>query len=269
MPGVKTRLGKNRGIRSGSKSSRYLLRGNIGGGTSGSGNLYQNQIPRIPTVSRLSSLAIGGGVVSRLRAPSLPRLPSIPGIKQLGVSMPAIVYPRTGVVMFDRSVIRTNWNAIVRSPIQRHANYIRILARRSIRRRPFGVASAPGTPPHSHWAGRTPPFKQIFNIPYGRTGQIVGMVGYGGRPAVPGLHEYGGFARRTFANPSRITQFQPRGPNGQFLPWPAHIPTHVTRTVRYPRRPFMWPAFREARRQLPRIWSMTARGGGRIASGII
>jgi hypothetical protein len=141
------------------------------------------------------------------------------------------------------------------------------IARGSIKRRSGRKPSPVGTPPYSHTntadsrygkshvtrggrrIARTPPFKQIFSLPFRfGTSVIVGMVGYTriSNP-VPGLHEHGGIARRkVFTNLG-----QRRLRSGQ---WGKSQITYRPKMVRYPKRPFMEPALQKARSRLPRLW---------------
>jgi len=156
-----------------------------------------------------------------------------------------------GMIYFDRNIIRTNWKRINRTPLQRAANLVRVIARRSIRHRRYGTTSAPGTPPYSHRPGNTPPFKMIYAAPtfWGTNAQVlVGMVGFGSQPAVPGLHEHGGFAIRQ--GPPRWRTIRGR----------RVFQRGVSRRVYYPPRPFMWPALLHARQSIPQMWrGITAR----------
>src|SRR5678809_1271317 len=98
--------------------------------------------------------------------------------------------PRVVLQYFDRSVIRTNWKKINRTPLQTAGVMVMREARQSIKRRVTlrGKPSPAGTPPYSRKAGSVPPFKQIYSLPYYLgTSVIVGMVGYGGKgEPVPG-----------------------------------------------------------------------------------
>lgn len=174
------------------------------------------------------------------------------------------------MVFFDRNIIKHNWRAINRNPMQRAGNLIRMRARGSIRRvRRNAPPSPPGTPPRSRWGAtlkkaagpkqaRTVPFKMIYNVPiHMDTGQIIGMVGFNTNPAgempVPGLHEHGGRAVRMLWNRRRFREVQRRDVKGRFAPKRAKK-KFVRRTARYPKRPFMWPALIYARQKIPRLW---------------
>lgn len=163
---------------------------------------------------------------------------------------------KAGIQLLDRKVIKTRWSRINRDPMQRAGNKVRMIARGSIRRRSSSKPKAKrkpspaGEPPRSWTQGKTPPFKMIFNLPHGRmgVGQIIGMVGFGGTGMpVPGIQEHGGLVRRRVfvKGPQRRTK------KGQFGRR-KNIP--VTKTVRYPKRPFMEPALMKAKSQLPRFW---------------
>lgn len=139
------------------------------------------------------------------------------------------------LVTFDRSVIRSNWSRMNRRPLGRAGMLVRRIARGSIRRRKAGKYSPAGSPPFSHWPGGTPPFKMIYSVPDRLgTSEVVGMVGFGGSPPTPGLHEHGGTAVR-----------------GTFLTGPRKGQKLV---ARYRPRPFMAPALKKGRDKMPQYW---------------
>jgi hypothetical protein len=170
------------------------------------------------------------------------------------------IQPRLHFVYFDRSVIKTNWNAINRTPLQRAANLIRIIARRSIKRRKNpNLHSAPGQPPYSHDLTSTvPAFKQIYNLPFNfGSSQIIGMVWHDSVPPTPGLHELGGRAPRWVRNKNRFLSQQPRTSTGQFAR--KDQPRLIRKSVRYPQRPFMVPAMNKAKDIIPKFWRNSLR----------
>jgi hypothetical protein len=77
---------------------------------------------------------------------------------------------------------------------------------------------------------------------------MVGMVGYRKiGPAVPGLHEHGGTARRKV-----FTQLgQRRLKSGRYGKKATMFKSAM---VHYPQRAFMMPALMRARRRLPKLW---------------
>jgi len=143
------------------------------------------------------------------------------------------------LVTFDRSVIRSNWSRMNKRPLGRAGGLVRRIARGSIKRRKKKTThSTSPAPPYSHQEGKTPPFKMIFNLPHQLgTSEIVGMVGFGGNQAVPGLHEHGGYQQ----------QHVYRAVAGKVV-------KKKSRIVRYPKRPFMAPALRRAREKYPQYW---------------
>lgn len=160
--------------------------------------------------------------------------------------------PSTKMTWFDRNVIKTRWPKFNKSRLQHAGNLVMRIARGSIKRRRKlrGKPSAPGTPPYSRQPGSVPPFKQIFSVPYRLgTSVIVGMVGYGSPNPAPGLQEHGGsavrnvYSRNAFAN-HRLRKIRNRG---------SRV-TYQRRLVKYPERPFMWPALKKAREALPHLW---------------
>jgi hypothetical protein len=242
MPGYKIRSGSARGVRGGSLTPRGSMRGGVG--------LSQFRVTR-------------SGVRSpRVRA----RLPQM-GSPRVHLGGGIVIHPRLHFVTFDRNIIKSNWSAINRTPLQAAANLIRIIARRSIKRRKSRTPSTPGTPPFSHYPGKTPPFKQIFNYPY-RLGssQIIGMVGYPRLgPPVPWLHEHGGRANRRVINKARYARSQPRNSRGQYTKY--NLPKFIKRNVKYPQRPFMVPALQAARGKLSRFWVNSLRRKAYIGRG--
>lgn len=160
------------------------------------------------------------------------------------------VAPKFKLQWFDRSVIRTRWPRINKNPLQKAGNLVMRIARGSIKRRSKlrGKPSAPGTPPYSRQPGGTPPFKQIFSVPMRLgTSVIIGMVGYGSSNPAPGLQEHGGTAMRAvFTNTG-----QKRLKSGRYG---HNRVTYKKKLVKYPQRPFMWPALLRARAVLPAMW---------------
>jgi hypothetical protein len=157
---------------------------------------------------------------------------------------------RAKLVYFDRDIIKRNWKRINRTPLTRAGNLVRMNARESIRRAgPRSPPSAPGTPPRSRRQGRTPPFKMIYSLPqHLYTSVLIGMVGFGGYPAVPGLEEHGGFARRTAFVPVGRRHLK-KGGTGAMVFKRKPVGAH------YPERPFMRPALRKAIPRLPLMWA--------------
>ena len=207
----------------------------------------------------------------RLRTPKVgfhaPQL----GLPRIHLGPLITIHPRLQFVEFNRDIIRTNWNRINRTPLQKAANLVRIIARRSIKRRKAKTPSPVGTPPYSHMGlkGATPPFKMIYNYPINLgTGQIIGMVGFNsqrfGDPPVPSLHEHGGRARRMIYNPARRGAIQPRTTTGKFAPFPNK--KFIPKRVRYPLRPFMRPALIKASPYISRFWR-NSLGGGKAYQG--
>ena len=247
MPGVRRRFGSARGIGSGSAVPRGGMRGGF----------------------KLQGMTARGG---RVRMPRVnAQLPQL-GSPRVHIGPLITVHPRLHFVAFNRNIIRQNWNAINRNPLQRAANLIRIIARRSIKRRKSRVPSAPGTPPFSHmsFGGKTPPFKQIYNWPINfGTGQIIGMVGFDtlglSGPPVPGLHEHGGRAQRRLYNRKRLNRPQPRSQTGQYQKYSE--PKFIKKTVRYPQRAFMLPALMKARKILPHFWANSLRRRAYVGRG--
>jgi len=167
---------------------------------------------------------------------------------------------RFRMVFFDRSIIRTNWSAINRNPMQRAGVLIRTIARRSIRHvtRRTTPPLPPGQPPRSRAPGR--PFKMIFSVPKNAgTGVVVGMVGFDSR-GVPGRQEHGG------AFPVEQPMFGFRMVRSRYGGhFRARRLLGRRRVIgRFPSRPFMQPALRRASTQIPGFWrNAFTRVGGR------
>lgn len=163
------------------------------------------------------------------------------------------IKPQMKIHYFDRNIIKTRWRRMNKNPLHHAGALVMRIARGSIRRRTKlrGKPSRPGSPPFSRQPGKLPPFKQIFWKPFNLgTSVIVGMVGYGGQPAVPGLHEHGGIAnRKVFIDGGRR-----RTKSGQYG---RKRIIYKTKAVRYPQRPFMTPALWRARQRLPQLWAMS------------
>lgn len=158
--------------------------------------------------------------------------------------------PNFKMSWFDRDVIKTRWPKFNKNPLQHAGNLVMRIARGSIKRRTKlrGKPSQAGTPPYSRQPGSTPPFKQIFSVPFRfGTSVIIGMVGYGNPNPAPGLQEHGGTAQRTvFTNLGRKRLKSGRmGRNRR---------SFKRQLVKYPQRPFMWPALMRAKAVLPGMW---------------
>ena len=154
---------------------------------------------------------------------------------------------------FDRSIIRTRWKRFNRDPLMMAGALIMRIARNSIKRRKEGGKPGPvGQPPRSRKPGSLPPFKMIFFKPYNLgTSVVVGMVGFGGQPAVPGLHEQSrqsGMARRKVFR--RIGQRRLKSGKYGKIGY-----TYKPEMVKYPARPFMGPAMLKGKSKLPPLWA--------------
>lgn len=181
--------------------------------------------------------------VPKFIPPGVRLTPYFPGTPQrilaggvlIGISM-------NGYVLFNRDVIKMNWGAINYTPIVQAGLYVRGIARKSIKHRPFRTyrywrpRQGPG-PPRSRSSKR--PFKLIYSVPdFTGTRVYVGMVGFGpkyffGGQPVPGIHEHGAVIR--------VRRKDRAG---------------VSRKVKYvyPKRAFMGPALDKAMRKIPWFW---------------
>lgn len=167
--------------------------------------------------------------------------------------------PSTKMTWFDRNVIRTRWPKFNKDPLQHAGNLVMRIARGSIKRRTKlrGKPSIAGSPPYSRQPGSTPPFKQIFSVPF-RFGYsvAVGMIGYGNPNPPPGLHEHGGAAQRNVFSSNSFTSNQRRKRSTR-----GFRTTYKRKLVKYPQRPFMWPALLRAKEVLPSMWSNSISHG--------
>ncbi len=164
------------------------------------------------------------------------------------------------LTFFNRDIIRTNWRAINQNPMTRAGLLVRRIARNSIRHTPNRQTppNPPGGFPRSRAASR--PFKLIFSVPkITGTGVLVGMVGFNSEGR-PGWHEHGGSGR----------VLQPvwgwrmvRSRHGGFFRTRRLLAMRPV-VAHYPARPFMYPALRRARPQIPGFWrnALTRVRGG-------
>lgn len=184
--------------------------------------------------------------------------------------MPIGIKPKFKLEYFDRSIIKKNWRKINESPIKKAGLQVRKIARGSIRRgnlkgkgkgNPFERAkserkpSKAGKPPKSWGRGKSPPFKMIYSVPNRLgTSAVVGMIGFGGSNPVPGLMEHGGTGRRRVFVTTNKQRRTKKGRFGKKLRKP------MIKTVRYPERPFMFPALMKAKDRMPQLWKGSLKG---------
>lgn len=183
------------------------------------------------------------------------RMPRVSGLfVYSGSVIPPINFnlnPR--MTYFDRSIIRSNWSAINRTPLTLVGVKVMYAARNSIKTRAGKKsryqASPKGTPPYSHMRGKTARFKQIFSKPNSRgTSVIVGMVGYNPADPVPGAHELGlRLTRSVIKSRKRKRDKRGRYTGGYDI-------QRQRQMVKYPKRPFMVPALHKVKTQFPTLW---------------
>lgn len=171
--------------------------------------------------------------------------------------MSVSVTVRSSLIYFDRNIIKKKWQVMNKDPMEKASNIVMVIARRSIRnqaKRHLGVKrrtpSKPGRAPYSWQPGKLPPFKMIFAewLHYNplQVSRIVGMVGLGSDPPIPGLHEHGGTALRNV----QIIQAR-RTKSGRMT---SPKVTRRNMVVKYPARPFMRPALNKARAYYSELW---------------
>lgn len=170
---------------------------------------------------------------------------------------------------FDRSIIKRNWRNINEGPLKKAGLLVRRIARNSIRRRAYGNPSAPGTPPHSHVPGKTPPFKMIYSVPdYFGASVVIGMVGFN-KPGVPapGVQEHGLTVTRT-VDTSYQKRPKKRGPKKRLTAQQIQAIRKkkikagviIKQRINLKERPFMAPALKKAAPTLPAMWRNSVGG---------
>jgi len=164
---------------------------------------------------------------------------------------------------FDRSIIKRNWKAINRSPLQRAGVYVRRKMRDLIRKDTSKKQkpSKPGKPPKARPYKGGYPFRLIYSVPdqyHSRV--IIGHVGWGANQTPMELHEFGktkrvsviirqpgkrlkSAAARAAARRKYLSGAIPQ----KFIP-------RTTRLVRYPKREFAHPALMKTISKLPALW---------------
>lgn len=170
------------------------------------------------------------------------------------------VKSNSGMVMFDRGIIKRRWKQMHAGPLKRAGLMTRKFAVQSIRKRQkpkkgkSGKPSPPGTAPRSRASGH--PMRRIFSVSdMFNTRETVGVLGFGGGGnAVPGLHEQGGFAtRRLFIKKETFKHKGTKKTTGKYAAKITRTKA-VRRVVRYDKRPFMMPALLKARSKFPELW---------------
>ncbi len=166
---------------------------------------------------------------------------------------------------FHKDIIKTNWSAIVESPLKRAGLLVRRIERQAIRRdttkkqRP----SKPGRPPKSRHPQDL--FRQIYSVPDAKKGQVlIGHRGLYGGQTVMEIHEFGQTAtrkvrvlpgsskRRRIKDPQQRKKVAAMYAAGS-LRSVNKPPSYRTVTVRYPERKFAKPSLTKA---LPKIIGM-------------
>jgi hypothetical protein len=158
-----------------------------------------------------------------------------------------------GMVLFDRNIIRTNWNKINEAPLRRAGLLVRKIAVQSIRRTRSPNPSPPGMPPRSRAPGN--PLKLIFSVPENKFTTVVGAVGFGGATPAPGTLEHGGKVKGKLKLPDVK---QRRGYRGRFKRKSFQL---IPGSIRVSKHPFMGPALNTARAKLPDLWRGSLNSG--------
>lgn len=167
----------------------------------------------------------------------------------------------------NTNLFKQNWGRINKTPIVRAGLLIRKIMRGSIRQvKPTSRPSRAGTPPRSRDVRKR--FKWIMSWPYDSvgTGQpdaaVIGHVTFknkGGRHSVQSIHEWGRrVPRRVFAKRGRkaFTRKQARAARKKYLSGqlqPVSTGSSI-RMVKYPPRPFAFPALKKAQGKLAAFW---------------
>jgi hypothetical protein len=169
---------------------------------------------------------------------------------------------------FDRAKVRAMANKIAYRALYQAGSHTRQTARRDVLRRRKAVSQA-GSPPSVHSRDQ---FANLRNILYAfspqkdsvivgprRLNQVNQDAKTGGSMSVPAIHEFGGTIRiREVSFDKGKTWFRH---DRRFSPRPWHL--YRDRLARYPRRPFMGPAFRLVAPKFPQFFG---RQGGSSAA---
>jgi hypothetical protein len=202
-----------------------------------------------------------------------------------------MIKSRFKLQFFDRSIFKRNWSKVHRTPLKRAGLLVRKIAVQSIRRAPTAYKSnrakkvhefartfmqqgfdrktaikmgwaatngmmfdsrflrkysKPGKPPYTRAKGD--PLRRIFSEPFPEKGYaIIGPVGFGDKQPVPARHEFGARVKRKYKT-KKATLAR------RLLGLPSAGTRQTSTTMRYPKRSFMRPALKKAKRKLPEMW---------------
>jgi len=166
--------------------------------------------------------------------------------------MISMTIPKVKIQFFGRAVIKSNWDKLATRPISRFGMIIRGNARSEIGRQARHKTKPRPSPKAPRSRNAAKPFKLIFSSP-GFSEVVVGMVGFGGPGTpVPGLHEHGGTVQRNVLIGRKWKTVQGRKVQKAIV---------RKRTVRYPIRQFMQPAYERALPKLPAMLRGTLNKG--------
>lgn len=164
---------------------------------------------------------------------------------------------------FDRSIIKTNWRAINKSPLQQAGVFVRRKMRDLIRkdRSKKQLPSKPGKPPKARLFKGDFPFRRIFSVPDNfHTQVVIGHVGWGASQTPMETHEFGKrkkvrlrTRRKTRPMTARAKAAARRKFQAGAIPQQTQF-QYQTKTVRYPKREFARPALEKTIKKIPALW---------------
>ncbi len=166
---------------------------------------------------------------------------------------------------FDSSILKKNWKAVNKTPLQQAGIYVRRTMRDLIRpdRSKKNLPAKPGRPPKARKHKGIYPFRMIFSEP-DTLGTSVAIGHFGFRPGanqtVMSIHEFGETQVITVPvkpGPKRpTTPAQRASARRMYLSGRLRRPKSKRATVRinYPRREFANPALEKNLSKIPTLW---------------
>jgi len=149
-------------------------------------------------------------------------------------------------LFFDRARVKQAMDKATRRVLNRFGGFVRLTARRSIRRRK--AVSEPGRPPTS----RTGLLRRNIWYAYDPSARsvVVGPVPIRQRSDAPAILEYGGVTKR------RVIEVKNRQTGRREFRYSRNV---RPRRVRYRPRPYMSPAFDLGKQRLNEFWRNSVR----------
>jgi len=176
-----------------------------------------------------------------------------------------------GFGTFDRNIVKKNWKAINEGPLKRAGLLARKIMIRSIRkdRTKKQLPSKVGKPPKSRHVGH--PFRLIFSLPKGTSAVVVGHMAFRSQDQTTmSVNEFGENVSRQIIKPRakgfskkgrKLSKKQIRAAKRKFKAGQIKHkkPDRITKTVRYPKRPFARPALEKTKDKLPALWANSVK----------